>query len=99
MRIDLQAISKVYLLKAALNAVTVTFSSGNIHALLGENGAGKSTLAGIISGNNTPSCGTLLLDGKEVVFTSAKDALAHGIVIVHQRPLLADSITSYENIL
>ena len=99
MRIDLQAISKVYLLKAALNAVTVTFDSGKIHALLGENGAGKSTLAGIIAGDSLPTAGTMLLDGEKTQLRNTKEAISKGIVLVHQRPLLASSLSAKENIL
>ena len=99
MRIELRAVSKSYLLKTALHNVNISFSPAKIHALLGENGSGKSTLAGILAGDIQPTSGAVLLDGTPVVFHSAKDARAKGIVLVHQRPLLADSITVKENIL
>jgi ABC-type uncharacterized transport system ATPase subunit len=99
MRIELRAVSKSYLLKTALHDVNISFSPAKIHALFGENGSGKSTLAGILAGDIQPTSGTVLLDGTPVIFHSAKDARAKGIVLVHQRPLLADSITVKENIL
>src|SRR5574344_2009960 len=99
MRIELRAVSKSYLLKTALHDVNISFSPAKIHALLGENGSGKSTLAGILAGDIQPTSGAVLLDGTPVIFHSAKDARAKGIVLVHQRPLLADSITVKENIL
>ena len=99
MTIQTRGLTKKYLLKTALDKVSVTFVGGKIHALVGENGAGKSTLAGILSGDIQPSGGELLLDGKATSFSSAKDALFQGIVLVHQRPMLASSITAKENIM
>lgn len=98
MKIEVHGISKKYLLKTALDSVTASFDSGKIHALVGDNGAGKSTLASIISGNIEPSEGQLIIDNEEVHFASAKNALAKGIVIVHQRPNLASSLKVKENI-
>ncbi len=99
MDIELRNISKHYLKKTALDNVSVNFSSGKIHALLGENGAGKSTLAGIISGKVIASEGKILLDSEEIKITGQKDSLDRGIAIVEQRPSLALSLSGYENIM
>ena len=99
MNITTRNLTKRYLLKTALDSLSVTFVAGKIHALVGENGAGKSTLAGMLSGDIQPSDGEILLDGRIVRFSSAKDALKSGIVLVHQRPLLAAGITAKENII
>jgi len=98
MRVEFHGIQKKYLLKTALNDISVCFDSGKIHALLGENGAGKSTLAGILAGDIAPTAGYLLLDRERCVFRTTHDARVRGIVLVHQRPLLADSLTVQENI-
>lgn len=98
MTIDARNISMKFPLKTALDDISVSFSAGKIHALLGENGAGKSTLAAIISGNRKPTGGALFIDGKEVHFESPREALEHGIVIVQQRPLLSLSLTATENL-
>ncbi|MCR5724997.1 MAG: ATP-binding cassette domain-containing protein [Treponema sp.] len=99
MTIEVQNLSKKYPLKTALDSVSARFESGKIHALLGENGAGKSTLAAIISGSIPQTDGTLLIDGKPARFERPRDALSRGIVIVQQRPLLAQSLTARENII
>lgn len=100
-------ISKSFEHKKALDNVSLCMNSGSIHALLGENGAGKSTLASIISGSQIPSTGSLSLGAvpfmtntisvKPVQFSSPQHAQEYGIVMVHQRPLIASSLTVLEN--
>ena len=69
-----------------------------MHALLGENGAGKSTLMNILYGLYRPDEGEILLNGKPVVFGSAKDAIDRGIGMVHQHFMLIPVMTVAENI-
>ena len=99
MDVALEHISKRYLHKTVLEDLSLVFQGGMIHALLGENGAGKSTTAAILSGALEPDGGTVLIDGKAVRFSSPRDALRSGIVCVRQRPLIADGISVWENIL
>jgi ABC-2 type transport system ATP-binding protein len=51
----------------ALRDIELTIHRGEIFALLGPNGAGKTTLINIICGIVTPSAGTILADGHDVV--------------------------------
>ncbi len=72
---------------------------GEIHALLGENGAGKTTLMNIIYGLYEPDEGEIFLDGKRVEIRTPKDAIAHGIGMVHQHFMLIPVFTVAENIM
>ena len=72
---------------------------GEILALLGENGAGKTTLMNIIYGLYQPDEGEICLDGKPVAIRSSKDAIAAGIVMVHQHFMLIPVFTVTENIM
>lgn len=99
MNLELKDISLSFSHKAVLDCLNLQFSQGQIHGLLGENGAGKSTTANIICGELKPQKGQLLLDGKEVIFNSPKEAIEHGICYVHQRPMLSESLTVKENLL
>ena len=52
--LELNHITKRYPGVVALDDVSVSFESGEVHALLGENGAGKSTLIKILAGAISP---------------------------------------------
>ena len=64
--------------------ITLQLKKGEIHALLGENGAGKSTLMKCLFGIYSKDSGHIYLEGREVNFTSSKEALNNGVAMVHQ---------------
>ena len=82
----------------ALRDVDFTLRAGEIHGLVGENGAGKSTLMKIIAGVHHDYDGTMRLDGREVRFRSARDALDAGIGMVHQELTIVPDLTVAENV-
>src|SRR5438046_4709619 len=82
----------------ANDGVSFELARGEVHALLGENGAGKSTLMNILYGLYKPDEGEILIGGKPVSFASAKDAIEHGIGMVHQHFMLIPVMTVAENI-
>jgi ABC-2 type transport system ATP-binding protein len=66
--ISITGLSKTYASGfRALNNVDLEIRRGEIFALLGPNGAGKTTLIGTICGIVTPSEGTILVDGHDIV--------------------------------
>ena len=79
-----EGVSKRFPGAQALSDVSFEIAPGACHALCGENGAGKSTLGKIIAGIHQPDGGRLLIHGREVHFTSPRDALAAGVGMVHQ---------------
>ncbi len=79
--------------------VCLNVRAGEVHALLGENGAGKSTLMNQLCGLIKPTSGEIVIDGKEVHFNSARDAMAIGIGMVHQHFMLVPTMTVTENCL
>ena len=78
--------------------VSFDLARGEVHALLGENGAGKSTLMNILYGLYKPDAGEILVSGKSVTFSSAKDAIDAGLGMVHQHFMLIPVMTVAENI-
>ena len=51
----------------ALKPIDLAIEKGEIFALLGPNGAGKTTLISIVCGIVSPSSGTVLADGHDIV--------------------------------
>ena len=82
----------------ALHGVDLVVAQGEIHALLGENGAGKSTLMNILYGLYRPDAGTIRLRGADAGIRSPRDAIAHGIGMIHQHFMLIPPLTVAENV-
>ena len=83
----------------AVDSASFDVRRGEIHCLLGENGAGKSTLSECLYGFFRPDAGTIYLDGKEVSYTSPRDAISSGIGMVHQHFVLVPTFSVIENII
>ena len=82
----------------ALHGVDLVVGEHEIHALLGENGAGKSTLMNILYGLYRPDAGTIKLRGQVTHIRSPRDAIAHGIGMIHQHFMLIPPLTVAENV-
>ncbi|MGZ4309914.1 MAG: ABC transporter ATP-binding protein, partial [Gaiellaceae bacterium] len=96
--LELRGITKRFPGVVADDHVDFDLRRGEVHALLGENGAGKSTLMNMLYGLYRPDEGEIVLGGKSVTFHSAKDAIEHGIGMVHQHFMLIPVMTVKENI-
>ncbi|MGW8991358.1 ABC transporter ATP-binding protein [Streptomyces zhihengii] len=62
--IDIHELTKRYGAKTAVNGLSLTVRPGRVTGFLGPNGAGKSTTLRLILGLNTPSAGTVTVDGR-----------------------------------
>ncbi|STI16967.1 galactose/methyl galactoside ABC transporter, ATP-binding protein [Escherichia coli] len=82
--VGMSGINKSFPGVKALDNVNLKVRPHSIHALMGENGAGKSTLLKCLFGIYQKDSGTILFQGKEIDFHSAKEALENGISMVHQ---------------
>jgi general nucleoside transport system ATP-binding protein len=96
--LEMRGIRKEFPGIVANDNVDLDVRRGEVHALLGENGAGKSTLMNILYGLYKPDAGEIIVDGKQVSFSSAKDAIEAGIGMVHQHFMLIPVMTVAENI-
>ena len=96
--LEVRGVSKRFPGVLALHDVCLTLDRGEVLAVIGENGAGKSTLMRILAGVERPDEGQVLLDGRPVTFSSVRDALAQGIVLIHQELNLAQNLDVGANI-
>jgi simple sugar transport system ATP-binding protein len=81
----------------ALRGVDFAAHAGEVTALIGDNGAGKSTLVKILSGVYQPTSGSIVLDGKDVAFSSPSDAHSKGLETVYQDLSVAPDMTPAAN--
>ncbi|XPP26121.1 MAG: sugar ABC transporter ATP-binding protein [Leucobacter sp.] len=98
--LELRGIEKRYGGVHALRGADLTIGRpGLVLGLIGQNGCGKSTLLGVLSGQQRPDAGEVLLDGEAVEIGSPSEAIARGIVMVSQETALAPQLTVAENVL
>src|SRR5256885_6094499 len=96
--LELRGITKRFPGVVANDHIDLDLRRGEVHALLGENGAGKSTLMNVLYGLYHPDEGEILIKGEPVRLHSPKDAINHGIGMVHQHFMLIPVMTVAENI-
>jgi simple sugar transport system ATP-binding protein len=96
--LSVKNISKAFPGVLANDNISLSVEKGTIRAIVGENGAGKTTLMNVIYGLYQPDSGQIFINGEEVSFSSPRDAISHGIGMVHQHFKLVPSYTLAQNI-
>lgn len=98
--LEMRAITKTFPGVKALDKVTLSVRTGEIHALVGENGAGKSTLMKVLSGVYPAGSyeGEIHYDGQLAEFRDIADSEAKGIIIIHQELALVPLLSIAENV-
>ena len=95
MGIEVRNINKRFGSFAALDNVSLNFSSGELTALLGPSGCGKTSLLRIIAGLEQPDSGQVFLDGEDA---SAHHVRERQVGFVFQHYALFKHMTVFENI-
>jgi len=96
--IDLKGITHQYGPITALKDVDFKINKAEIVGLVGDNGAGKSTLIKILSGVLQPTRGEIFVEGKKMVFSSARVAMDCGMETIYQDMNLIDLMDIMRNI-
>ncbi|NPV87789.1 MAG: ABC transporter ATP-binding protein [Anaerolineae bacterium] len=96
--LEMKGIYKAFDQNQALDDVSFALRKREIHGLLGGNGAGKTTLMNILYGLYRMDRGSVLRGGREIDIRSPRDAIRHGIAMVHQHFLQVETYSVMENI-
>jgi ABC-type uncharacterized transport system ATPase subunit len=97
--VEMRGITKQFPGVLANDQVDLAVRAGEIHALVGENGAGKSTLMNVLYGLVHADSGEIRIDDKPAHIGGARDAITHGIGMVHQHFMLIPVFTVGENVM
>jgi phospholipid/cholesterol/gamma-HCH transport system ATP-binding protein len=86
--------------KTVLDGIDLVLERGETLVVIGGSGSGKSTLARIIVGLDSPTTGTILLDGKDLGAMSASERATehHRFAMVFQAHALLDSMSVFDNV-
>lgn len=96
--LEMKGVRKSFGPVIALDNAHFQLNSSEIHGLLGGNGAGKTTLMNVLYGLYRADAGEFYLHGQPVKIHNPKDAIRHGIGMVHQHFLQVESYTVTQNI-
>ena len=103
--VELKDVSRVYRNgeheQRALDHVDLTLEEGRFIVVLGPSGAGKSTLLNMLGGLDSPSSGTVVVNGKDISALSENelaDYRAETVGFVFQSYNLIPTLTVIENV-
>jgi len=82
----------------AVDAVSCTFRTGELTAIVGPNGAGKTTYFNLVSGQIPASAGTVTLNGQDITRLSVSRRCALGIGRAFQLTNLFPNLSVLENV-
>ncbi len=103
--IEISALNKTYNTTAvpvhALQHINLQFEKSEFAAIVGPSGSGKTTLLNMIGGLDTPSSGSIHIDGQDIAALSSGklvDYRLHHIGFVFQAYNLIPVLTALENV-
>ena len=103
--VELKQVSREYLIGGqeykALNKINLTIKRGELVVILGPSGAGKSTLLNILGGMDSPTSGSVEVDGHEISKYTAKQLTkyrAEKVGFIFQFYNIMPTLTAEENV-
>jgi len=99
-KLELKGVTKSFGDKHILRGIDLAIPTGKSLVIIGGSGTGKSVTLKCVLGLMQPDSGSILIDGEEIVGSSAKDRdrLMHKFGMLFQGGALFDSIKVWENI-
>jgi len=82
----------------ACDGINFVVNQGEFLSLVGSNGAGKTTLVNLISAHLQPDSGQILLEDRDITFTTVTDRIKAGIARSFQIVNLFDGLSVFDNV-
>jgi ribose transport system ATP-binding protein len=96
--LTVRGLSKSFSGISVLKQVDLQLSQGEVLSVVGENGAGKSTLMKILAGVLEADSGEMAVERRPIKYTSPRDAIQAGVVLIHQELNLCENLNVAQNI-
>ena len=101
--LEAKEVTKIYAKAqhSSLNKVSFSVSKSEFIAIMGASGSGKTTLLNVLSTIDTPTSGSIIIDGiniKDLTDSGAADFRRDKLGFIFQEYFLLDSLTIFENI-
>ena len=103
--VEFRDVNKIYQMGevevAAVNGMSFCIEQGEFVCVVGPSGAGKTTLLNMLGGMDSPTSGTIILDGREVSAFGERDLTyyrRYDIGFVFQFYNLVQNLTALENV-
>ncbi|MBF8288115.1 MAG: ABC transporter ATP-binding protein [Candidatus Rokubacteria bacterium] len=82
----------------AVNAVTLEVEEGSLHSVIGPNGAGKTTFFNLLTGQQAPTSGRIIFDGRDIAGTPPHGIAHLGIARSFQRTSIFPTLSILDNV-
>jgi len=82
----------------ACDGLDFVVNKGEFLSLVGSNGAGKTTLVNLISAHLQPDSGQILLEDRDITFTTVTERIKAGIARSFQIVNLFDGLSVFDNV-
>ncbi|MGA7749012.1 MAG: branched-chain amino acid ABC transporter ATP-binding protein/permease [Gallionella sp.] len=97
--LELQNLKRYFGGVKAVDGISMTVRSGQVHGLIGPNGSGKSTLVNVVSGLYEPTVGESLLQGKVLPKGSLYKVAQTGVARTFQNLQLFGELSALDNVM
>lgn len=81
----------------AIDDLSLSFQTGELHCLIGPNGAGKSTLFKLLMGTERPTSGTIHLNGEDITKSQPFERARKGLGIKFQNMQVYQELSVFQN--
>jgi branched-chain amino acid transport system ATP-binding protein len=93
-----ESLTKSFGALTAVSAVTLEVEEGSLHSVIGPNGAGKTTFFNLLTGQQAPTSGRIIFDGRDIAGTPPHGIAHLGIARSFQRTSIFPTLSILDNV-